>query len=306
MCSNTGESIRPQSAVRTLKSGYSPERINPGDKINRLETIVKVVSGMDDESLEEITKVYELVIEAGVHKTASIRAAEACKVVENAQRDVNIAFMNELAMVFEKMNVDTHEVLRAMNTKWNALGFYPGLVGGHCIGIDPHYFISEAEKVRHPSQLILPGRRINERMRAFVGTAVIKQLALANKTIKNAKVAILGLTFKENCPDIRNTKVIDIIGFLRTYGIEPLVVDPEASPEETMQEYGIELTPLEKIKEVDCIVFAVPHDEFKQIDIAKLDTMFGKFPNEEKVIIDVRSMFNKAGVEGRGYRYWRV
>jgi len=267
---------------------------------------VKVVSGMDDESLEEITKVYELVIEAGVHKTASIRAAEACKVVENAQRDVNIAFMNELAMVFEKMNVDTHEVLRAMNTKWNALGFYPGLVGGHCIGIDPHYFISEAEKVRHPSQLILPGRRINERMRAFVGTAVIKQLALANKTIKNAKVAILGLTFKENCPDIRNTKVIDIIGFLRTYGIEPLVVDPEASPEETMQEYGIELTPLEKIKEVDCIVFAVPHDEFKQIDIAKLDTMFGKFPNEEKVIIDVRSMFNKAGVEGRGYRYWRV
>ena len=288
-----------------FKVGYSPERINPGDTINRLQTIVKVVSGVDAESLEEIAKVYEIVVEAGIHRVNSIKVAEATKVVENSQRDVNIAFMNELAMVFDKMDVDTTEVWEAMNTKWNALGFYPGLVGGHCIGIDPYYFIYEAEKVGHHSELISAGRRINEEMCGFVGDAIIKQMSLANKALKQSKVAILGLTFKENCPDIRNSKIMDIIMHLREYGIEPLVVDPEASERDAKKEYGLELIPLEKLCDLDCIVFGVAHDKFKEIDTAELDTMFGKYPNHEKVLIDVRGMLDRADIERQGYRYWR-
>jgi len=290
-----------------FKIGYSPERINPGDMVHRLENIVKVVSGMDAESLEEISKIYEMVVDAGTHKVSSIKVAEAAKVVENSQRDVNIAFMNELAMAFHKMGIDSQEVVNAMNTKWNALGFSPGLVGGHCIGVDPHYFIYEAEKSGYHSQLILAGRRINEKMSAFVGSAIIKQMILANKNVRQSKVAILGLTFKENCPDIRNSKVMDLIGYLRSYGVEPLVVDPEVDKEDAKQEFGISLVSLDDLCDVDCIVLAVAHDAFKTIDIAKLETLFGdSYPNNEKVIIDVKSMLNKADIELQGYRYWRL
>ena len=289
-----------------FKIGYSPERINPGDQVHRLDNIVKVVSGMDEESLEEIAKTYELVVDAGVHKVSSIKVAEATKVVENSQRDVNIAFMNEIAMVFDKMGIETQEVVGAMNTKWNALKFQPGLVGGHCIGVDPHYFIYQAEKLGCRSQLILSGRRINEKVSSFVGEAIIKQLILANKTVKQAKVAILGLTFKENCPDIRNSKVMDTIGYLRSYGINPLVVDPEVSAQDAKQELDIDLVPLEDLNDVDCVVFAVAHDRFKKIKAADLSTMFGDFPDNEKIVVDVKSMLNRAEIQQQGYSYWAL
>jgi len=289
-----------------FKVGYSPERINPGDRLHRLDNIVKVVSGMDEESLEEIAKVYEFIIDAGVHRVSSIKVAEAAKVVENSQRDVNIAFMNELAMVFDKMGIDTQEVVSAMNTKWNALGFYPGLVGGHCIGVDPHYFTYEAERLGYHSELILAGRRINERVSSFVGEAVIKQLVLAGKAVKRSKVAILGLTFKENCPDIRNSKVTDMIEHLRTYGIDPYVVDHQACAEETKRELGIDLVSLDDLHDMDCVVFAVAHDAFKEMDAAKIEALFGNGPRDEKVIIDVRSILNKAEMQRQGYSYWSL
>jgi len=207
-----------------FKVGYSPERINPGDKKHTLETIKKIVSAIDDESLDEIAKIYSLVIKAGVHKTSSIKVAEAAKVVENSQRDINIAFMNELAMVFDRMGIDTKEVIDAMNTKWNALGFYPGLVGGHCIGVDPYYFIYQAEKLGYHSQIILSGRKINDGMGEFIANTIIKKLIHVNKVVKKSKVVIFGITYKENCPDTRNSKVVDIIKGLNEYGIEPIVV----------------------------------------------------------------------------------
>lgn len=290
-----------------FKVGYSPERINPGDKVNRLETITKIVSGIDEESLNEIAMVYELIIEAGVHKASSIKVAEAAKVVENSQRDINIAFMNELAMVFDRMGIDTKEVIEAMNTKWNALGFYPGLVGGHCIGVDPYYFIYQAEKLGYHSQIILAGRKINDGMGEFVADAVIKKLILADKVVKKAKVVILGITFKENCPDTRNSKVIDIIKRLKEYGNEPIVYDPLADKNDAKEEYGIELVDMKDIKDVDCLVFAVAHDEFKQMSLEKIDTLFGNFDNNnEKIIIDVKSIFDKKAIEERGYSYWRL
>ncbi len=289
-----------------FKVGYSPERINPGDKIHRLETIIKIVSGSDDESLEEIAKIYELVIEAGVHKASSIKVAEAAKVVENSQRDINIAFMNELAMVFDRMGIDTKEVVEAMNTKWNALGFYPGLVGGHCIGVDPYYFVYEAEKLGYHSQIILSGRKINDGMGEFVADAIIKKLILANKIVKKAKVVILGITFKENCPDTRNSKVADIIKRLSEYGIEPIVVDPQADKEDAKNEYGVDLVELKDVKDADCLVFAVAHNEFKNMDWNKIDSLFKDCNNNEKVIIDVKSILNKKEIEKKGYSYWRL
>ncbi|KRG15757.1 UDP-N-acetyl-D-galactosamine dehydrogenase [Virgibacillus soli] len=289
-----------------FKVGYSPERINPGDKIHTLETITKIVSGMDKESLEEIAKVYELVIQAGVHKANSIKVAEAAKVVENSQRDINIAFMNELAMVFDRMNIDTQEVLEAMNTKWNALGFHPGLVGGHCIGVDPYYFIYEAERLGYHSQIILSGRKINDGMGEFVAEAIIKKLIQANKKVKQAKVVILGITFKENTPDIRNSKVIDIIKTLSDYGVNPIVVDPMAEEKEVLQEYGFGLKRMEDVKEADCIVLTVAHDQFKNIDLSKLNDLFGEFNNNEKVLIDVKGFFNQEAVKKKGYLYWRL
>ncbi len=291
---------------KDFKVGYSPERINPGDKVNTLENIVKIVSGIDEESLEEIAKVYELIIKAGVYRASSIKVAEAAKVVENSQRDINIAFMNELAMVFDRMGIDTQEVIEAMNTKWNALGFYPGLVGGHCIGVDPYYFIYEAEKLGYHSQIILAGRKINDGMGKFVADATIKKLALANKIVKQAKVVIFGLTFKENTPDTRNTKVIDIIKRLKEYGIDPIVVDPIADPKEAKREYGIDLVDISEVKDVDCIVLAVAHDIFKKLTLEEIDEMFGDFNNKEKVIIDVKSILNKSKVKEKGYSYWRL
>ena len=267
-----------------FKVGYSPERINPGDKIHRLETIKKIVSGIDEESLEEIAKIYELVIEAGIHRASSIRVAEAAKVVENSQRDINIAFMNELAMVFDRMGIDTKEVIDAMNTKWNALGFYPGMVGGHCIGVDPYYFIYQAEKLGYHSQIILSGRKINDGMGEFVADAIIKKLILANKVVKKSKVIILGVTFKENCPDTRNSKIVDIIKRLNEYGIESLVVDPQANKEDAKHEYGIDLVDLNDIKDADCLVFAVAHNEFKNLSWEQIDRLFGQFDNREKYL----------------------
>lgn len=289
-----------------FKVGYSPERINPGDKVHTLEKIIKIVSGIDLDSLEEISKVYELVIEAGVYKASSIKVAEAAKVVENSQRDINIAFMNELAMVFDRMSISTNEVVEAMNTKWNALKFYPGLVGGHCIGVDPYYFIYEAEKLGYRSQIILSGRKINDGMGKFVADAAIKKLILANKVVKSSKVVILGLTFKENTPDTRNSKVVDIIASLKEYGIEPMVIDPEADKEEANNEYGIELFNISEVKAADCVILAVAHNEFKQMSIQEIDNLFGDFPNEEKVIIDIKSILNKDEVKKNGFSYWSL
>lgn len=289
-----------------FKIGYSPERINPSDKIHRLENITKIVSGMDTEALEEIAKVYELVIEVGVYRANSIKVAEAAKVIENSQRDINIAFMNELAMVLNRMNIDTNEVIDAMNTKWNALKFYPGLVGGHCIGVDPYYFVYQAEKLGYHSQIIISGRKINDGMGEFIANEIIKKLILANKVVRQVKVGILGITFKENCPDIRNSKVIDIIKRLKEYGIEPVVFDPWADKDDVKYEYGIDLFEIDEVKDVDCLVFAVAHDEFKNMSLEDIDVLFGDFNNNERVIIDVKSIFNKDMIEDKGYSYWRL
>lgn len=301
------ESVSGLKCGVDFKVGYSPERINPGDKVHTLENIVKIVSGIDNECLEIIKKVYELVIKAGVHPVSSIKVAEAAKVVENSQRDINIAFMNELAMVFDRMDIDTLEVIEAMNTKWNALGFYPGLVGGHCIGVDPYYFIYQAEKLGYHSQIILSGRKINDGMAEFVANAIIKKLILANKAVRKSKVAILGITFKENCPDTRNSKVMDIIKTLREFGLDPVVTDPLADKNELAAEYGIDLVDISEIKNVDCLVIVVAHDSYKRLSIDQLDDMFNKdFRNEEKVIIDVKGIYNKQEITRRNYVYWRL
>lgn len=288
-----------------FKIGYSPERINPGDKLHRLENIVKIVSGMDDESLDDIARVYELVIEAGIHRAPSIKVAEAAKVVENSQRDLNIAFMNELAMVFDRMGINSTDVVEAMNTKWNALKFYPGLVGGHCIGVDPYYFIYQAEKLGYHSQIILAGRKINDSMSVFIADAIIKKLILAKKVVSDAKVVILGMTFKENCPDIRNSKVVDVIARLREYGIRPVVVDPHAVPGEVEHEYGIRLTELGGVRDADCVVFAVAHDVFKALTYDDIAGLFAGMDNDRKIIIDVKSIVDKR-FDREGYSCWRL
>ena len=289
-----------------FKVGYSPERINPGDKVHRLENITKIVSGMDQESLEEIKKVYDLVIEVGTYPVSTIKTAEAIKVVENSQRDINIAFMNELAMVFDRMGIDTNEVVDGMNTKWNALGFRPGLVGGHCIGVDPYYFVYEAEKLGYHSQIILSGRKVNDGMGAFVADAAIKQMVLAGKSPRNARVAIFGLTFKENCPDTRNSKVEDIIIRLKEYGIDPLIVDPWASERDAMHEYGVTLTPMEEIGELDCLILAVAHREFRELALEDWLKLFRDMPNEEKVLIDVKGILDRKALARTGLRSWRL
>ncbi|MCQ5202629.1 nucleotide sugar dehydrogenase [Mordavella massiliensis] len=289
-----------------FKVGYSPERINPGDKVHRLENIKKIVSGIDEEALDEIAKVYELVIEAGVYKASSIKVAEAAKVVENSQRDINIAFMNELAMVFDKMNIDTNEVVDAMNTKWNALGFRPGLVGGHCIGVDPYYFTYEAEKLGYHSQIILSGRKVNDSMGEFVADAAIKQIVLSGKAPKSAKVVILGLTFKENCPDTRNSKVSDIIGRLHEYGISPIATDPWVDARTAKAEFGILLKNMSDIKDIDCVILAVAHDEYKKMSLQELDGIFKSGENSEKVLVDVKGIYSQKELKQAGYRYWRL
>lgn len=289
-----------------FKIGYSPERINPGDKVHRLENITKIVSGMDEDSLNEIAKVYELVIEAGVHRAGSIKVAEAAKVVENSQRDINIAFMNELAMVFDRIGIDTKEVVEAMNTKWNALRFYPGLVGGHCIGVDPYYFVYEAEKLGYHSQIILSGRIINNGMGEFVADSIIKKLVLAGKVVNKARVVLLGIAFKENTPDTRNSRVVDIIEELREYVIEPIVVDPVANPAEALKEYGVELVRMDDVRDAECGVLAVAHDMIKKEGMTGIEKLFGDDSNNNKVIIDVKSILDKKEIEREGYSYWRA
>ena len=289
-----------------FKVGYSPERINPGDKVHRLENIRKIVSGMDAESLEEIRQVYDLVIEVGTFPVSSIKTAETVKVVENSQRDINIAFMNELAMIFDRMGIDTAEVVDGMNTKWNALGFRPGLVGGHCIGVDPYYFTYEAERLGYHSQIILAGRQINDGMGGFVADATVKQLVLAGKAPRNAKVAVLGLTFKEDCPDIRNSKVIDIIEQLNTYGITPMVCDPLADADEVRNTYHLQLTRFDELRDLDCVILAVAHEAYRKLSINELDALFAQLPANEKVVIDIKSILKRDALEEAGFRYWRL
>jgi len=289
-----------------FKIGYSPERINPGDKVHRLENICKIVSGCDEESLQEIKAVYDLVIEVGTHPVSNIRTAEAVKVVENSQRDINIAFMNELAMVFDRMDIDTNEVVDGMNTKWNALGFRPGLVGGHCIGVDPYYFTYEAEKLGYHSQIILNGRIVNDHMGAYIADAAIKKMILAGLAPKNSKVVILGLTFKENCPDIRNSKVNDIIEELKKYYIKPIVVDPWASESDAMYEYGVSLTPIEDVSEADCVIVAVAHNEFRALSLNAIKKLYKDDSDEKKVLIDVKGLYNINELKSSGMQWWRL
>ena len=287
-----------------FKIGYSPERINPGDKIHRLQNIHKIVSGCDAESLEEIKNIYDIVIEVGTHPVSNMKTAEAVKVVENSQRDINIAFMNELAMVFDKMGIDTNEVVDGMNTKWNALGFRPGLVGGHCIGVDPYYFTYEAEKLGYHSQIILNGRIVNDNMGKYVADATIKEMVKAGMAPKNAKVAILGLTFKENCPDTRNSKVDDIIRELKLWGINPMVVDPWASERDAMHEYGVTLSKLEDVIDIDCLIVAVAHNEFKALSLDEIKKFFKK--DNAKVLIDVKGLYKVEELKKSGMNWWRL
>ncbi|XCP85325.1 nucleotide sugar dehydrogenase [Roseburia hominis] len=286
-----------------FKIGYSPERINPGDKVHRLETITKIVSGMDEETLECVAKVYELVVDAGVHRAESIKVAEAAKVIENSQRDINIAFMNELSIIFNRMGIDTKAVLEAAGTKWNFLKFYPGLVGGHCIGVDPYYLTYKAEMMGYHSQIILSGRRINDDMGKYVAENCVKNLISADKAVKGAKVAILGFTFKENCPDTRNTKIVDIVSELNEYGIDPLIADPEADSDEAKQLYGIEFVDMSTIKDMDAIVLAVAHTEFCNFSISEMNSFFG---TGTKVLLDIKGLLNRKEYEAAGYIYWRL
>ena len=306
-----------------FKIGYSPERINPGDKIHRLENIVKVSAGMDEESSETIAKVYELIIEAGVHRAESIKVAEAAKVIENAQRDINIAFMNELSIIFNQLGIDTNAVLEAANTKWNFLNFTPGLVGGHCIGVDPYYLVYKAEEIGYHSQIILSGRKINDDMAKYVAENLVKNMIKADKPIKGATVAIFGITFKENCPDVRNSKVVDVIEELKEYGINIKVVDSVADEEDLFYSYGISLTNPEEIQGVDAVLFAVNHDEFKDIKLEDVKKLYNNTrngvvqtnevaatsddPNSTKdVLVDVKGLFDRKEAEALDYLYWRL
>lgn len=290
-----------------FKVGYSPERINPGDKEHRFENICKIVSGMDNDSLQEIKKIYDLVVEVETYPVSSIKTAEAIKVAENSQRDINIAFINELAMIFDNMEIDTNEVIDGMNTKWNSLGFRPGLVGGHCIGVDPYYILYKANKMNYKSRIILNGRIVNNEIGKFVGNIIIKYLSKNQKKYKKKKVAILGFTFKENCSDIRNSKVYDIVKELKKNNVTTFIYDPLADKEKVKKEYNISLKDLEDIKNVDCVVLAVAHDKIKKITLKQIDSLFdSNLSNNKKILIDIKSIKNKNDVEKLGYTYWRL
>jgi len=292
-----------------FKVGYSPERINPGDEVHRLNTIVKVVSGMDQESLNEIAAVYEMVVDAGVHKAESIKVAEAAKVIENSQRDINIAFMNELSVIFDKLDIDTKSVLEAAGTKWNFLNFTPGLVGGHCIGVDPYYLTYKAEQIGYHSQIILSGRKINDNMGKYTAEQTVKKMINANKQIKGSKVAIFGITFKENCPDVRNTKVVDVINELKEYGVEVEIVDPVADKEDLKEVYDIETVTKNEIKNADAVIFAVAHDEFAEFNLDNIKDLYyqdAETDNDGYVLMDVKGIFDKEKAEAENYIYWRL
>lgn len=289
------------------KIGYSPERINPGDRVHTLTTIRKVVSGMDEVSAREIKKVYDIVIKAGTVPVSNIKTAEAVKVVENSQRDINIAFMNEIAIICDKLNIDTDEVLYGMNSKWNALGFKPGLVGGHCIGVDPYYLTNVSEKLGYHSQIILNGRQVNDSMGTFVADAAIKEMIEAGMAPKKATVVIMGLTFKENCPDTRNSKVVDIINRLKEYDIYPLVTDSWADAEVAKKEYDVELTAWENVPKADCVIVAVGHNEYRNMSMMQLKGLFkDELKDEEKVLIDVKSLYRMDELKASRMRFWRL
>lgn len=286
-----------------FKVGYSPERINPGDKVHRLETIVKIVSGMDQETLDCVARVYELVVDAGVHRAESIKVAEAAKVIENSQRDINIAFVNELSMIFDRMGIDTLDVLHAAGTKWNFLNFRPGLVGGHCIGVDPYYLTYKAEMEGYHSQVILAGRRINDDMGRYVAETCVKKLIANDRPVKGAKVAVLGFTFKENCPDTRNTRVIDIVRELSDYGVETVVADPVADAVEAKRLYSTQFVELSAIHDCDAVILAVAHDQFGELPLAFFD---GLYSEGAKVMLDLKGALDKPAYEKADYEYWRL
>ncbi len=288
------------------KIGYSPERINPGDRVHTLTNIRKIVSGMDEESAIEIKKVYDIIIKAGTVPVSTIKTAEAVKVVENSQRDINIAFVNEVAMICDKMGIDTDEVIYGMNSKWNALGFKPGLVGGHCIGVDPYYLTNAAEMLGYHSQIILNGRKVNDSMGAYVADAAIKQMIEAGLAPKKSNVVILGITFKENCPDTRNSKVVDIIKRLREYEIDPIVADSWADEQIAKHEYNVNLVPFEELPKADCLIVAVGHNEFRNISTMRLKELFRDVPDNEKVLIDVKSLYRLDELKASGMRFWRL
>ncbi len=284
--------------------GYSPERINPGDKKHTLKTIRKVVAGENRQAGDLLEAVYGSVVEAGTFRAADIKTAEAAKVIENTQRDLNIALMNELAMIFDRMGIDTLEVLEAAGTKWNFLPFRPGLVGGHCIGVDPYYLTFKAESLGIHPQVILAGRKINDAVGKFVAETAIKWLIRADLKVKDGRVAVLGLTFKENVPDLRNTRSVDVVAELEDYGAEVLVHDPLADPAEAKREYDIELTPLEELTDLEAVILCASHDEYRSLDLAELKQRF-RDPSRA-LIIDVKGFFNVADMEEHGYLYWRL
>ena len=289
------------------KIGYSPERINPGDRVHTLTSIRKIVSGMDEESAREIKKVYDIVIKAGTFPVSDIKTAEAVKVVENSQRDINIAFMNEIAIICDKLKIDTDEVLAGMNTKWNALGFKPGLVGGHCIGVDPYYLTNAAEKLGYHSRIILNGRKVNDSMGAFVADAAIKEMIESGMAPKKATVVVLGITFKENCPDTRNSKVVDIINRLKEYDIIPVVTDPWADAEVAKHEYNVDLVDMKDIPKADCVIVAVGHNEFRSMSMMQMKDLFKpELQDEEKVLIDVKSLYRMDELNASELRFWRL
>lgn len=292
---------------RDFKIGYSPERINPGDKVHRLANIRKIVSGMDAEALQEIVSVYDTIIDAGVYPAPSIKVAEAAKLVENSQRDINIAFMNELAMAFDRMGINTAEVVKAMNTKWNALGFTPGLVGGHCIGVDPYYFIYQAELLGYHSQIIAAGRRVNDGMSEFVAHSVVRQMLRAGIDAGKARLYLMGMTFKADCPDTRNSRPLDVYRWLKDCGLQPMAVDPLADAAEFQQQFGIPLVRMQDVKDADCLVFLVDHREFRQLQKPQLKAMYRTpLAGQQQVLIDVKSMFSAAECQRAGYAYWSL
>ncbi|MGZ3651516.1 MAG: nucleotide sugar dehydrogenase [Bdellovibrionota bacterium] len=296
------ERISGMKCGRDFKVGYSPERINPGDKEHTLERIVKVVSGQDADSLEKVSWLYSQVVTAGVYKAQSIKVAEAAKVIENTQRDLNIALMNELAVIFHKMGIDTLDVLKAAGTKWNFLPFRPGLVGGHCIGVDPYYLTHKAEMLGYQPQVILAGRRINDSMGQYVAQNCVKEMIAAGRNVNGARVLIMGLTFKENVEDIRNSKVIDIVRELESFGVKALVWDPVAKDRDVHEEYGIHLANYNELDKLDAVVAAVSHKQIMAVDLAGLAKKTGK----GAPFIDVKSAFDRAALEGAGFRVWRL
>lgn len=292
---------------RDFKIAYSPERINPGDQKHRLKNIVKIVSGMDAETLDAVANVYEHIIEAGVYRAPSLKVAEAAKLVEKSQRDINIALLNEFAIVFHRMGIETQEVIKAMNTKWNALGFYPGLVGGHCIGIDPYYFVYQAERLGYHSQVVSAGRRINNSMSEFVARQTLTMLLRSKIDICRANIFLLGMTFKEDCPDVRNSRSYDVYREFLNCGLQPKLVDPAADAEDFTRLYGLKLTPMEEVHDADCIVFLVQHKAFRALTPDQVEALYRQpKPGQQKVLVDVKGMYDSEEYRKRGFVYWSL